>query len=82
MKKFIKLINNERNNPSILAKKALGCDSTSTDFCTSGVDLGGCIQHSYDYCNKDHAGCHNQSYDYCTYRDEDACGASSNYDYN
>lgn len=81
MKKIIKLINNERNNPTILAKKALGCDLTSTDHCTSGLDVAGCTQHSYDYCNKDHAGCYNESYDYCDNRDTDACGTLTNYDH-
>lgn len=83
MKKIIKLINNERTNPVISAKKADACDAQSTDTCYSlTADFGDCYNHSYDVCNKDYAGCHSESYDYCTNIDEDACGAFTNYDYN
>lgn len=80
MKKLIKLINNERKNTTIVAKKALICETGSTDICIY-EDNAICTSNSYDYCNKDYAGCFDEGYDYCnTYRDTDLCGHS--YDYN
>ncbi len=52
MKRIIKLINNERNNKSMLSQKALDrCDSTAHDDCPS-IDYGICSLYATDICTK------------------------------
>ena len=81
VKKLVKLINNERNDKSVVPAKALGCTGLSTDTCTTGEDYARCTVNSYDVCGKDYAGCFDNSYDFCSYKDTDACGSAER-DYN
>ena len=72
IKKFIKLINNERTKSGFVSAKA--CDQSSDDICVFD-DYAACVVNSFDLCNKDHAGCFNNSEDICgAYRDTYACG--------
>ncbi len=77
VKKFVKLINNERADRNIVPVKADECVGQSTDFCRLNVDNAVCTINSYDVCGKDYAGCYNYSYDYCEYEDNFACGNQS-----
>ena len=79
VKKFVKLINNERNDRRIASTK--GCTGQSYDRCSSGEDYATCTVNSYDVCVKDYAGCFDNSYDFCSYKDTDACG-NFGHDYN
>lgn len=81
VKKLIKLINNERNNRSVVPAKAEGCVGQSFDECRLNEDYARCTVNSYDACGKDYAGCFDNSYDYCSYKDTDACG-NFGHDYN
>ena len=53
-RRFIKLINNERNNAKISSIKATenpcSGDATSEDVCTY-VDRAHCFTHAFDQCN-------------------------------
>ena len=75
MIKFIRLINNERQNLKILPNKALvSCDSTSIDT-GGGENHAGCAIYAYDKCSTyDLAACIQGAHDYCegTY-DTKAC---------
>lgn len=68
-RKIIKLINDERMNRKLSARKA--CDATSTDICAE-FDSAACTIGSYDMCIKDFKGCTNNSNDYCS-RDYASC---------
>ena len=79
VKKYIKLINNERVNAKLMSEKACSSDTTFNDC--SVWDKAECAVNSYDVCQKDLAACYNKGYDYCnTQYDTDACIGS--YDYN
>lgn len=69
VKKFIKLINNERSNRRTISEIAVGCTGGSVDICTV-EDYATCIMNSYDVCGKDYIGCTNNSYDFCEYYDK------------
>ena len=75
MKKFIKLINNERINQNVSSKTALVdnavCDATSNDNCTT-IDFAKCTVYSTDVCNKDMAACSTYATDHCN-MDHAAC---------
>lgn len=75
VKKFVKLINNERNDRRIASAK--GCTGLNTDRCTSGEDYAECTVNSYDVCTKDYAACYNYSYDFCENLDTTVCGNES-----
>lgn len=77
VKKFVKLINNERNDRRIVPAKAEGCIGHSTDTCTLHEDHATCTVNSYDVCAKDYAACYNYSYDYCAGYDTTVCGNES-----
>lgn len=62
MKRYIKIINNERIKVKIISQKA--CDISSIDVCTS-LDYGNCTINSYDYCGKDYSTCTQYSDDIC-----------------
>lgn len=75
MKKFIKLINNERFDLKVISKKAnADCEPMATDICWN-EDLAGCATHAYDKCkNYDLAACILGADDYCEgYYDTKAC---------
>jgi len=76
-RKIIKLINDERMNRKLSARKA--CDATSTDICAE-FDNAACTIGSYDMCIKDFKGCTNNSNDYSCSRDYAAC-TNGAYDY-
>lgn len=75
MRKFIKLVNNERMNRRITSEKANTCIGTNQDVCASqSYDYAHCEVGSYDLCVKDFAACVNNSIDYCNgERDVHAC---------
>jgi hypothetical protein len=75
MKKFIKLINNERSQKKITAQLAVSvgaCDGTSFDKCTE-TDAAHCYSYSYDMCGKDLATCFSEQYDFCSNEDNSLC---------
>ena len=71
MKKFIKLINDERSTIKIASQKAASCETGSYDYCHYNVDNSPCTANAYDYCGKDHTSCREYAYDYCLYVDDD-----------
>ena len=66
MKKFIKLINNERNNHSIHSQKAdVVCTGSSHDYCGE-FDQAACTAYALDKCARyDLAACVEGAHDYC-----------------
>lgn len=75
--KFIKLINNERINKTVISSKA--CDYV--DMCiTLANDHAACSGHSYDECrDADYAACFGEGYDVC-HKDYAACSGSDSWD--
>ena len=72
MKKYIKLVNNERKNIVLCSAKA--CSANSIDICeVVTYDIGSCINDSYDHCGKDFEGCFQYSEDICATLDYKAC---------
>lgn len=85
MKRFLKLINNERTNVKVTSKKALAvCDETAGDYCY-GEDYAACSSHAYDKCYQhDLAACIEGAHDFCeSYSyDTEACYGPGNVDGN
>ena len=68
MKKFIKLINDERNNCQIASQKAYAtCSEGAEDIYGSYAENhAGCSTYAYDKCHQiDLAACINGAHDYC-----------------
>ena len=80
MKKFVRLINNERKNNTVLSKSAKGCVSGALDYCPND-DYAACSLYALDSCTKkDYAACSEGADDTCRI-DTDACigpGAEDN----
>lgn len=82
MKKFIRLINNERTNLKITSQKAeVVCESGATDICNY-IDQSACAAYAYDKCASfDLAACIQGAHDYCESNyDTKACYGPGNID--
>lgn len=78
MKKFIKLINNERTNSRIISQKAyVSCSDGARDvYGDYSGNRAACSTYAYDKCHQnDLAACIEGAHDYCeTYQyDTEAC---------
>lgn len=60
-KKLLKLINDERKQPSI--SSPLACDAISTDVCWT-KDMGDCTMEAEDVCNYDYTSCYGAAKDF------------------